>query len=335
MLEFWSVLLLIILMIILLTFNTSHAAPSSLPRQLRAENIDPAAVPPKLSRSSSASFKNTAVELIFVGDVMLGRQVNLMSLAHGDPRWPFLETAPVLQQADLTIGNLEAPLVPHCSISSRGMQLCAPAESAVGLRWAGFDMMGIANNHALDYGNMGLAETVSILSGEDIQVIRDDHTASVTIRGLRIGILAFEDTFMHPLNVDHALEIVSGNARHVDVQIVLMHWGEEYHAQPTAQQMALGHKLIDAGGDLVIGAHPHWTQPVEEYGSGVIFYSLGNFVFDQMWSDETRQGQIALITLTRQPAEVSMSYQLLPIKIFDFGQPRFLPSISENQKHPN
>jgi poly-gamma-glutamate synthesis protein (capsule biosynthesis protein) len=110
----------------------------------------------------------------------------------------------------------------------------------------------------------------------------------------------------------------------VEVLVAMMHWGVEYVSEPSDRQVTLGRALIDAGVDVVVGAHPHWVQPVEEYQGKLIFYSLGNFVFDQMWSEETRLGEVADVEFRfEEGALVEMDYELLPVRIYEYGQPRF------------
>src|SRR5690606_2415251 len=111
-----------------------------------------------------------------------------------------------------------------------------------------------------------------------------------------------------------------------DMVIVSVHWGVEYKAKPNQRQILLGRAMIDAGADVVLGHHPHWTQTVEEYQDGVIIYSLGNFIFDQMWSEETRRGDVVEFKLDKTGV---LGYQVKPIKIYDYGQPRWITGQSQ------
>jgi poly-gamma-glutamate synthesis protein (capsule biosynthesis protein) len=104
-----------------------------------------------------------------------------------------------------------------------------------------------------------------------------------------------------------------------DVVIPYFHWGAEYVSVPNQRQRSLAYAAIDAGADLVLGAHPHWVQETERYQGVPIFYSLGNFVFDQMWSTETRQGVIA--TFAFAGSRVT-DVQFTPVVIEDYNRPR-------------
>src|SRR5574341_129523 len=239
------------------------------------------------------------VTLTAVGDIMLGRQVYINSLVEGDFTWPFHETASLLQQSDLALGNLESPLVTNCELDSKGMRLCAQSSAVQGLQWAGFDLLSVANNHALDYGEEGFADTLANLQGVGIATIGGNLVVIREIDDIAIGVMAFEDTTEHPLDLSSTLSATQEMNTEVDVLITVMHWGVEYHDTPSERQQEVGHALIDSGADMIIGAHPHWVQPVEEYHGGLIFYSLGNFVFDQMWSPETRRGNILRLSISR------------------------------------
>lgn len=106
-----------------------------------------------------------------------------------------------------------------------------------------------------------------------------------------------------------------------DVVVVSMHAGTEYVTEPGAAQKDFARAAIDAGADLVIGHHPHVVQTFEKYNDGYIVYSLGNFVFDQMWSEETRLGAIAQITFDKDKI---VKVDFIPVKIFDYAQPQVL-----------
>ncbi|MBI2633913.1 MAG: CapA family protein, partial [Parcubacteria group bacterium] len=106
-----------------------------------------------------------------------------------------------------------------------------------------------------------------------------------------------------------------------DFVIVSFHWGEEYQDFPSEKQRSLAHKIIDAGANIVMGHHGHHLQPVEKYKNGLILYSLGNLIFDQMWSEKTRLGALVKVSWYENG---NLDYEILPTKIFDFAQPRFL-----------
>jgi poly-gamma-glutamate synthesis protein (capsule biosynthesis protein) len=260
------------------------------------------------------------IHIIAVGDVMLGRQVLIGMIDRKDFTWPFLETASTLRQADLTIGNLEGPIVSYCQPSDGGDVLCGDPRVVEGLTYAGFDVMSMSNNHSHDYGQDAFDGTAKYLTDAGISPVYSGNAVLRDINGARVGIVAFDDSETE-LNVDSAVQELNSIRGQVDILIAFLHWGYEYHPTASARQESVGHTLIDAGVDVIIGAHPHWRQQVEDYNTRVIFYSLGNFVFDQMFSEQTRLGNIADITVTRDQIGWNVTYSLIPVEIFSYGQP--------------
>ncbi len=277
------------------------------------------------------------VEILAVGDVMLGRSVNTGMQRRKDYLWPFRETADVLRSADITFGNLENPLIADCPETDTGMIFCGELDSVKGLKFAGFDVMSVANNHIFNHGQDGLGQTVEVLKNAGIAPIGNGYSHEVVVEaryqagyrpvpaqsapgGVRVKWLGWEDV-TKPLKLEEVEEVVKVEKSRNDVVVVSVHWGNEYKDKPSKRQRELGEALIDAGADIVIGHHPHWVQPVERYKDGVIAYSLGNFIFDQMWSEKTREG-IAVKFLV--PKGGAIEYELMPVKIYDYGQPRWV-----------
>ncbi len=121
-------------------------------------------------------------------------------------------------------------------------------------------------------------------------------------------------------NLRHSIETIK---KQVDYVIVIMHAGIEYKRTPNSSQIKFAHTAIDYGADMVIGHHPHWIQSIEKYNDKYIFYSLGNFVFDQMWSQETREGLTLRLSLIKDGEQTTLNQvELLPVVIDDYAQPR-------------
>jgi poly-gamma-glutamate synthesis protein (capsule biosynthesis protein) len=255
------------------------------------------------------------VTLRAVGDVMLGRMVNVKMLEKSDFKYPFLKTEPLLSGADLTFGNLESPLINDCKTTQTGMVFCGRKETLEGLSFAGFDVLSIANNHILNQGQEGRKQTIELLNQRNILASANELTIR-KVDKLSFGFLSFDLTVNN--NPEPILKKASESSSGVDLLIVSLHWGAEYVKEPFPWQKDLAHQLIDQGVKVVLGHHPHVVQPVEEYKDGLIFYSLGNFVFDQMWSEETRKGQIAEIVFEEKEIK---SYKLFPVYIEDYCQP--------------
>ncbi len=251
--------------------------------------------------------------VIAVGDIMLGRYVNIKMQEHEDWRYPFLKTSSLTSSANITFGNLEAPFIEGCRNAETGMIFCARKEAIQGLKSAGFDVLSIANNHILNQGQGGLKQTIELLNQNGITPSTNQLTNK-----LNFGFLSF-DLVTYPKTP--VVEEVEENAGEADILIVSLHWGAEYAKEPTEAQKKLAHQIIDAGAKVIVGHHPHVTQPTEKYHDGLIFYSLGNFVFDQPWSEETKKGKIAKIVFEGKKIK---SFEEIPIYIEDYSQPKIV-----------
>jgi len=260
--------------------------------------------------------------LVFGGDVALGRVVSggivsggIRSIGGDDP----LEgVAAVLRDADLAIVNLECALSDDGALAGEGIRLVAPTTAARALASVGVDLVSLANNHALDAGVAGLAATERALADAGdpgIDALGATRRVIVReVRGVRVGLVAMTDrinTSGWPLrhriawvatrDLSEALVDALRRARaelHADLWIVLVHWGEELAARPSAGQRRMARALVDAGATLVVGHGAHVVQEVERRGAGAILYNLGNLVFD-MRAPVTRRGALARVRLSR------------------------------------
>jgi len=250
------------------------------------------------------------VEVIAVGDVMLGRGVaEVHRLGSAAPAQPFAAVVAWLRAADVTLGNLECVVGASGSARPGPYRLLAPPSTAAVLREAGFDIMGLANNHSLDLGPSGLAETVSRLEAAGISTFGVGRHAGAAaeplvreVDGLRLAFMAF-NSVLDPLATREAYSgwtwarwdrreatsAIAAARAHVDAVIVSIHWGYEYELRVDPAQREVARAMMDAGADLVIGHHPHVVQMTGVYHGRFVAYSLGNFIFDQQ-QGETRQG---------------------------------------------
>ena len=233
--------------------------------------------------------------MIATGDVIPARSVNFQALKHKDFNWPYLKTASVIRNADITFINLETPLIKNCPITQTGMIFCGDQRNVEGLEYAGVDVASLANNHAGNYGAEGVKATKDLLNENGILVTGIDRTVIKDIRRVRFAFLGYNDITKPQPGISNADEEkikqeIAGIRQQADIVVVAYHWGVEYRSQPDERQKYLGRLAIDAGADLVIGNHPHWIQPIELYKDKLIAYAHGNFVFDQTFSKETQQG---------------------------------------------
>jgi len=281
------------------------------------------------------------VVMVAVGDVMLSRQVGERIRTIGDPKAPFLKTAKILEKADITFCNLESPFYDEESLSEEWMVFGAEPATIEGLKYAGFDVVSLANNHFGDQGVAGMNFTFSHLNKNEVEFIgagenevKAREPRIIERNGVKFAFLGYNDiksaiqkgyaaTPEKPgtavLTEENLAQDIKRARKRAHVVIISIHWGIEYEQSPTERQRMFAHLAVDSGASLVLGHHPHVIQPVEKYKDGYVFYSLGNFVFDQMWSEETRNGLIARIFFEgRQIKKV----ETIEVTIYEYHQPR-------------
>lgn len=279
------------------------------------------------------------ITIAITGDLMLGRSVGKRILATSD-HFPFNNTADWLSGFDLTLGNLE------CVVSTLGQPqpktytFEAPPQGFERLTAAGFDIVSLANNHSGDYGPVAFADMLKHLPQHGITPLgggmnlKQAHTPVIrTVRTTTIGFLSyceieptsFAATATTPGHAWLDPTLMAADIRalrpKVDFLLVFTHWGIEYHPQQSYDQEAMARVAIDAGADFVVGAHPHVIQPSSSYRGKPIVYSLGNFVFDEMWSEDVRLGNV--LTLTIKGSHL-VNWSLRTSHIGDYGAPSWV-----------
>lgn len=254
----------------------------------------------------------------FVGDLGLGRYVTSIARSKNDFSWSFQEISPWLLENNYTVANLESPIIKDCPPGPNNtFVFCGDEKFVPYLQKYNF-VLNLNNNHILNYGNSGLSQTKYFLPSQSYY---DDFLIK-EVNGLKFGFLGYDFVTYPKLNKDSILDKIRGVRPQVDFLIVSLHWGNEYISQPADWQIEFAHQLVDAGVDVVHGHHPHVYLPLEIYRQKYIFYSLGNFIFDQPWSVATSHSQIARLTFTKQGIE---NYQLFPLQIKSASQPVLLP----------
>jgi poly-gamma-glutamate synthesis protein (capsule biosynthesis protein) len=260
------------------------------------------------------------ITLVLVGDIMLSRNVGSKIRAADDPDLPFKNVTALLA-GDAAFANLEAPFLDSGAPVTAGVSFKVEPFAVAGLKNAGFTVVSCANNHILDRGRTGLDYTLKLLqengiaaSGCGANAMNAHRSAILQVQGKKLGFLSYAYSPFSPLVAGLEIEAMQKDVRalkdQVDIIVVSLHAGTEYTLNPAATQKNFAHAAIDAGADVVVGHHPHWIQTVEQYKSGLIFYSLGNFVFDQNWSQKTSEGLVVKLRL--QDGQLKTA-ELLPV----------------------
>ncbi|HWP63884.1 MAG TPA: CapA family protein [Candidatus Binatia bacterium] len=246
----------------------------------------------------------------------------------------------LLTKADLALANFENPAPDRFRYHTSGTVFSADPALVEGLARAGIDWVSLGNNHIGDAGRAGIVQTRRNVERTGIAVsgaganLAEAHTpAWLEAGGLRIAVFGYDTIARYYAATEDRpgsaqltaaaarADIAAARRAGADLVIVYPHWGVEYRATPTAAQRRLAHAVVDAGADLVIGNHAHWAAAMEVYEGKPIWYALGNFVFDQTWSEPTMEG--ILLELTFRGREL-VQIRLHPFIILDRAQPNFM-----------
>jgi poly-gamma-glutamate synthesis protein (capsule biosynthesis protein) len=264
--------------------------------------------------------------VLATGDIMPSRLVDQWIRRHGADHL-FVKVNDALQSADLVLANLEAPLAARCRLATTGNTFCGIPAVARAMASAGIDVVTLENNHIDNYGRGGLSETKHHLEAAGIDFATASRMAVREVRGLTIGVLAFNGVGRR-FDCLQIRQRIQQSRPLVDLLLVAFHWGKEYVSLPEQCPVTapddprlIGRIAIAHGADLVIGNHPHWVQGVEFWNGRLITYSHGNFVFDQFWSTETRQGVIGKYTFFDTTL---IAAEFLPVFIDESAQPRLV-----------
>jgi len=263
------------------------------------------------------------ITIFTTGDVMLGRTVMIKAYERENYLFPFEKVADEMRDADITFFNLENPVMENCPYHSSGYTFCARSKMLDGLVFSGVDVVNLANNHILNYGNKGFEETRQHLGERNILATGTGELIIIERRGVVFGFLGFDKAQQtNPKLTQAEIDLVRGSDMQVDVLIVSMHWGVEYQDKALPGVRTLAKEIVGYGADLIVGHHPHWVQDWEFIDGKPVFYSLGNFIFDQMWSEETKKG--LAVKLTYDEDGNLADYELLPTYMSSWSQPEFV-----------
>ena len=290
---------------------------------------------------------------LFTGDIMLDRNVGnvitdkgfgfLLDTLAGDENRFF-------RGVDLVSANLEGVVTNNGAHypPEAGIDFAFSPSTVAQLKRYGFNYFTVANNHSLDQGQRGWKETGAnlsqlgfLFSGCPDSGVGECSATTIQLDGIKVGLAGFSMVY-NPFDLNEAAAVISSLASSTELVVVNVHWGTEYEHQFSAAQQAVAHRLVDAGADLIIGHHPHVVQGVERYAGKLIFYSLGNFIFDQYFSPDTQQGLVVGIaaSIVEPGAEATYHAYLYPVQstrsqlslMVDVAKERFLQQLASWSK---
>lgn len=266
------------------------------------------------------------VQISLEGDLGLGRHITSIARSKDDFSWSFSKISPWLLQNDFNLANLESPIITNCPEGKTGtFTFCGDDRFLPELKKNKF-ILNLNNNHILNYGIFGLNQTQSFLTSSNIPYFSSEFTIQ-TINNITFGFLGFDFITYPKTDKNKILNSVKQYNPQVDWLIVSPHWGNEYLPKPEKWRVDFAHDLVDAGADIIHGHHPHVWQGQEIYKNKPIFYSLGNFIFDQSWSYETSHSKIVRLTLTKDKI---LNTEITPIEIKYNSQPQ-IQNLSSKQ----
>lgn len=256
------------------------------------------------------------VHVLFGGDMMFDRSVRGVAAAQGGD-YLFSCIDPTLRGADFVVANLEGPITTNASLSAsstpgspNNFVFTFPPSTAALLASHHVGAVNLGNNHILNWGVAGVVETMQYLRAAGVlyfgqpALAGDSLSESVLHKNLNGVHLAF--ITYNEFDPAGSVEEASTTLAHIasakaagEVPVVYTHWGVEYATSSPARIHALAHEFAEAGAALVIGSHPHVVEEHEEYKGVPIYYSLGNFIFDQFFSTEVDHGLLLKVTLTQ------------------------------------
>lgn len=275
------------------------------------------------------------VTLAFAGDVHFeGRTRRLLA----DPATAFGPIAAVLRSADFTAANLETAITSRGTPQPKTYHFRAPATAFTALRDAGIDLVTMANNHVLDYGQAGLADTLAAARAAGFPYVGIGVNAAAawaphvfTIKGVTIAIIGVSQVAelasswvatpdrpgeANAINLRRTLAAVRSAKKLASVVVVFMHWGTEGEACPDPNQLSLAHELAAAGATIIIGAHAHMLQGSGWLGRTFVAYGMGNF----LWWENSYSTATGVLELTLHAAR-PLTARFIPAVVSGTGQP--------------
>jgi poly-gamma-glutamate synthesis protein (capsule biosynthesis protein) len=309
--------------------TTTPSAPQATASRTAAYQAQPA------GRHGQAGHAAASITLAFAGDVnFAGRTRRLLD----DPAIAFGPIAALLRSADFTAVNLETAVTGRGVPQPKTYHFRAPAAAFTALRDAGIDLVTMANNHVLDYGLTGLADTIAAARAARFPAVGIGVNAAAawapyvtTIKGVTIAIIGVSQVAelasswvatpgrpgeANAIDLNRTLAAVRAAKRLASIVIVFMHWGTEGQACPDPAQLSLARQLASAGASIIVGAHAHMLQGSGWLGRTFVAYGLGNF----LWWERSYSTATGVLELTVRP-HAPLTARFIPAVVSGTGQP--------------
>lgn len=249
-------------------------------------------------------------DVIITGTTTAGARTHFRILdTTKDPAFPIRPVADILKAANIAHVSNEISFWPDCYQEEQTLVFCGLPNSMEMLKLGGIDIVGLTGNHLMDYGYNAFKYTLDLYKENNMTYFggglneTEAHTPKIVeANGMKFAFLGYN--FIPP-STYYAVGNKAGNATTdfatmkkdiekaktmADFVLVDMQWGNEYQHWPIAHQIDYGNAAVKYGADIVTGVHPHWVEGINYSEDGIVFYGLGNFLFDQLWSNETREG---------------------------------------------
>lgn len=301
--------------------NNPTIAESNLSDNITTTPTEPTSIPVITETETEIEVINDdKTTVLFTGDAMLSRTIG-ESISDGQD--PFENVKEIFAEHDFVIINLETTIGDSNNQQNKLFTFQAPTESIDLIQNAGVDAVSLANNHTLDYGREGLQETIDLLENSNIdhfgagdydnafkpyRIAHNGNTIDIFgYNNRETSITAVEENRIGNayFNEDKIQESFDNSASDGAVIISFVHWGEEFTTNLNSFQTSWAQKFIDNEADIVIGSHPHIVQPNTEINGVEVFYSLGNFIFDDMYLDAARGLVLSITIQENQIVEVN------------------------------
>lgn len=278
-----------------------------------------------------AMIESNPKNILFVGDVLLARNVeSLMKKSGADYPYRGVNFNSLAPKYYL-FANFEATIpVEHKQTKVNKINFSVAKDFIPALRGAGFSHLSLANNHSYDYGEVAVTNTIRLLKEDNLapfgnfKNLNDDSVSYVSIADFKVSVIGIH-ALQSKFSDEDLVSVLDKAGANSDFQIIFVHWGTEYSEHSDKEQRALAKRLVDFGADLIIGHHPHVVQEIGLIEGVPVFYSLGNYIFDQYFSTAVQTGLLLNLDFS-----TGLNINLLPVtSLQQLSQPKLM---TEEQK---